>query len=210
MLCFTALVLSLIWLFSTPWTISCQVPLSTESSLQEYCDELPFPSPEVLPNPGIEPEFLVSHALVGGFFFYHCAIWEALIFWPCPHGMWDLNSQTRDWTGTPCTGSAALTTGPRWKSPDDGITPLIRVRCGTVVRACVRMYSTIGPIFHRDYLEGWRRKWQPTPVPLPGKSDEWRSLVGYSPWGRKESDMTERLHFSYLEGKQKKRSKKRV
>ena len=40
-----------------------------------------------------------------------------------------------------------------------------------------------------------RRKWQPTPVPLPGKSHGWRSLVGYSPWGRKESDRTERLHF---------------
>ena len=29
----------------------------------------------------------------------------------------------------------------------------------------------------------WRRKWQPTPVLLPGKSRELRSLVGYSPWG---------------------------
>ena len=43
-----------------------------------------------------------------------------------------------------------------------------------------------------------RRKWQPTPVPLPGKSDGWRSLVGYSPWGHEESDMTERLHFTSL------------
>ena len=39
-------------------------------------------------------------------------------------------------------------------------------------------------------------KWQSTPVLLPGKSHEQRSLVGYSPWGRKESDTTERLHFS--------------
>ena len=29
-----------------------------------------------------------------------------------------------------------------------------------------------------------RRQWQPTPVLLPGKSHGWRSLVGYSPWGR--------------------------
>ena len=43
----------------------------------------------------------------------------------------------------------------------------------------------------------WRRKWQPTPVLLPGKSHGWRSPVGYSPWGHKESDMTERLHFHY-------------
>ena len=36
-----------------------------------------------------------------------------------------------------------------------------------------------------------------TPVLLPGKSHGWRSLVGCSPWGRKESDMTERLHFHF-------------
>ena len=40
----------------------------------------------------------------------------------------------------------------------------------------------------------WRRKWQPTPVLLPGESHGQRSLVGYSPWGCKELDMTERLH----------------
>ena len=37
----------------------------------------------------------------------------------------------------------------------------------------------------------WRRKWQPTPVLLPEKFHGWRSLVGYSPWGHKESDTTE-------------------
>ena len=41
----------------------------------------------------------------------------------------------------------------------------------------------------------WRRKWQPTPVPLPRKFHGWRSLVGYSPWGHKELDMTEQLHL---------------
>ena len=43
----------------------------------------------------------------------------------------------------------------------------------------------------------WRRQWHPTPVFLSGKSHGWRSLVGYSPWGRKESYMTERLHFLF-------------
>ena len=46
-------------------------------------------------------------------------------------------------------------------------------------------------------LEPWRRQWHPTLVLLPGKSHGWRSLVGYSPWGRKESDTTERLHFHF-------------
>ena len=36
----------------------------------------------------------------------------------------------------------------------------------------------------------WRRKWQPTPVFLPGKSHGRRNIVGYSPWGLKESDTT--------------------
>ena len=39
----------------------------------------------------------------------------------------------------------------------------------------------------------WRRAWQPTPVFLPGESHAQRSLVDYSPWGLKESDMTEEL-----------------
>ena len=44
----------------------------------------------------------------------------------------------------------------------------------------------------------WRRKWQPTPVFLPGKSHGWRSLAGYSEWGSKESDMTEQLSLSVI------------
>ena len=44
----------------------------------------------------------------------------------------------------------------------------------------------------------WRRKWQPTPVLLAGESHGWRSLVACSPWGRGESDTTERLHFHFL------------
>ena len=43
----------------------------------------------------------------------------------------------------------------------------------------------------------WRRQWHPTPVLLPGESPGWRSLMGYSPWGRKESDTTEQLHFHF-------------
>ena len=42
-----------------------------------------------------------------------------------------------------------------------------------------------------------RRQWHPTPVLWPGKSHGRRSLVGCSPWGREESDVTERLHFPF-------------
>ena len=48
----------------------------------------------------------------------------------------------------------------------------------------------------------WSRKWQPTPVFMPRRSHGQRSLVGYSPWGRKESDTTEhacmRVHFIFI------------
>ena len=47
-----------------------------------------------------------------------------------------------------------------------------------------------------EFFDGtisWRRKRQPTPVLLSGESHGRRSLVGYSPWGHKESDTTERL-----------------
>ena len=47
------------------------------------------------------------------------------------------------------------------------------------------------------YEQIWRRQWQPTPVLLPGKSHGRRSLVGCSPWGRQELDMTERLPFHF-------------
>ena len=43
-----------------------------------------------------------------------------------------------------------------------------------------------------------RRQWHPTPVLLPRKSHGLRSLVGFSPWGREESDTTERLRFHFL------------
>ena len=44
----------------------------------------------------------------------------------------------------------------------------------------------------------WRRKWQPTPVFLPEKFHGQRSLLGYSPWGHKQSDKTEQLTHTYI------------
>ena len=47
--------LSCVWLFTTPWTIAHQPPLSMEFSRQEYWNGLSFPSPGGLPNPRVEP-----------------------------------------------------------------------------------------------------------------------------------------------------------
>ena len=59
---------SRVQLFATPWTVAHQAPLSMEFSRQEYWSGLPFPSPEDLPDPGIEQVSLASPALAGGFF----------------------------------------------------------------------------------------------------------------------------------------------
>ena len=63
-----AYLLSRIWLFATPWTVTCQVPLSVEFCKQEYCSGLPLPLGEKLPDSGIKPVSLASPALAGGFF----------------------------------------------------------------------------------------------------------------------------------------------
>ena len=46
--------------------------------------------------------------------------------------------------------------------------------------------------------EGNGNPLQSSPTLLPGKSHGWKSLVGYNPWGHKESDTTERLHFHFF------------
>ena len=48
-------------------------------------------------------------------------------------------------------------------------------------------------------LQKGRRAWQPTPVIFPGEFNGQRRLVGYSPWGRKELDMTERITLLFLQ-----------
>ena len=54
-------------------------------------------------------------------------------------------------------------------------------------------------LISRSGRSPWRRTWQPTPVFLPRKSHGWGSLVGYNPWCRKESDMTEQLYGGLME-----------
>ena len=61
-------VLRLIWLFVTPWAVAHQAPLSMGFSRKEYWSGLPFPSLGDLPDPGMEPAFLVTLGLAGGFF----------------------------------------------------------------------------------------------------------------------------------------------
>ena len=78
-------------------------------------------------------------------------------------------------------------------TPGAYVQKFIRLRGAWLNRICVTS------------LISWRRQWHPTPVLLPGKSHGWRSLVGCSPWGHQESDMTERLLslFTFMHGRRK-------
>ena len=83
-----------------------------------------------------------------------------------------------------------------------GIGPLLQFphppRAGPVLLTL--LFFPLVPSFYHllcgSIYSFWRRQWQPTPVLLPRKYHGRRSLVGYSTWGRKESDTTERFHFS--------------
>ena len=66
--CVCALSLSHVQLFSTPWMVAQQAPLSIGFPMQEYWSGLPFPSPGDLPEPGTEPTSPGSLALAGRFF----------------------------------------------------------------------------------------------------------------------------------------------
>ena len=65
-------------LFATLWTLAHQAPLSMGFSRQEYWSGLQCLSPGDLPNPGIEPMFLMSPALAGRFF-TTSATWDAIV-----------------------------------------------------------------------------------------------------------------------------------
>ena len=116
----------------------------------------------------------------------------------------DRMGRTLEWSGLPsvlplpfCHGWTLLFSihtckigiSPTSKAPENQMTSLVAQtvkHLPTMWETCVR--SLVGKI-------SWRRKRQPSPVLLPGKFHGQRSLVGYGPCGRKESDTTERLHF---------------
>ena len=78
-------------------------------------------------------------------------------------------------------------------------TPYQSETIDSLVAQMVKHLSTMGETWVQalGWEDPWRRKWQSTPVLSPGKSHGQRSLVGYSVWGRRESDTTEWLHFHF-------------
>ena len=65
-----------------------------------------------------------------------------------------------------------------------------------IINNCRTVFPDVGKNVYQSSLVR-RRKWQTTPVSLPGEFHGHRSLLGYSPRGRKESDTTERLTHTH-------------
>ena len=59
------------------------------------------------------------------------------------------------------------------------------------VHGVAKSWTRLSDFTFTFHFMHWRRKWQPTPVFLPGESQGWGSLVGCRLWGRTELDMTE-------------------
>ena len=143
--------------------------LCTKFSRQEYWGGSPFPTPRDPPDP-------VSLALAGRFFYYWVT-WEAHIYMHvCISCMYYMPSEK---------AMAPRSSTLAWKIPwteEPG-------RLQSVGSLRVRHDRATSVSLFTFLL--WRRKWQPTPVFLPGESQGWGSLVGCRLWGHTESDTTE-------------------
>ena len=139
------------------------------------------------------------------------------IFLTLLHRMWDLSSPRGMNPGPPKWRDRVLTTGLSGKSPDNFYTSMKMQSQGCLYgctlsqhsQSCLNTSLFYFTKFRNSFICSpgfdswvgkipWRRKWQSTPGLLPGKSHGQRNLVGYSPWGHKESDTTEPLHFTSL------------
>ena len=189
---------------------------------QEYWRGLPFLPPRDLPDPGVEPASPVSPALAGRFFTtvpprksysFICGMdtWVSSTFWLLcewccyEHGCTNtcLNSCFQcSWVYT-LNGILRLFSRCvflKYRNTIDfcvlKINYCLNFPGGSDGKSVCLQYGRPGFNPWAGKIL-WRRKWQPTPVFLPGESHGRRSVVDYSPWGRKESDTTERLHFHF-------------
>ena len=134
---------------------------------------------------------------------------------PCPWvSLWSLRereSGRRGWVTHIHLSSLSLETpGHLLPASQSSLQTLPPEETGFIFENCLCWVSLVAQtVKHLPAVQGgprfnpwvgkipWRRKWQPTPVLLPGKFHGLRRLVGYSPWGRKEPDTTEWLHFFF-------------
>ena len=174
------------------WSMDCSPPGSSVHRIlqAEYWSRLPFPSPGRFPNSGSNPWVLC---------FLH---WQAGSLPLGPLSWW-----LREWRNYLQCRKPSLIPGQE-DPPEKAMAPHSSTLAWKIpwTEEPGRLQSMGSRRVGHDWATSlslftfmhWRRKWQLTPVFLPGKSHGQRSLAGYNPWGRKESDMTEQLSLSKI------------
>ena len=163
-------------------------------SRQEYWSGLPFLSPGDLPDPGIKsrsPALQADSLLTELRSKCHCikSLHWMLINWIFQSRWKNVPSEKEKKKEKKCSLKVTHLTDSQNISciyhysgfPGGAIGKESAYRC--------RRHKRVGLIFGSGKIP-WRRKWQPTPVFLPGESHGQRSLLGYSTWGCKKSDVT--------------------
>ena len=151
--------------------MDCSLPgFSVHGIFQEYWSGLPFPPPGDFPNPGIEPISLTDSALAVGFF-DHWATWEAILVYLVL--LQNLPShQSSEFSLNPCSFGPFLLF-------------LASLMASAVKNPPAMQEMQEMRVWSLDWEDPWKRKWQHTPVFLPGASHGQENLEGYSPWGHK-------------------------
>ena len=166
------------WFFVTPWTVACQAPLSRGFPRQEYWSGFSFPPPGDLPDPGIESGLL------------HCM-----------QILYQLNYEGRLFLQLYLYLNTEILNIYLFFFTSELIKHRVSEGGGMIAIQTWKVYLARWKLREKlDFMTShlcWRRKRQPTPVLLPGESRGQGSLVGYGPWGHKESDTTEWLHFHF-------------
>ena len=157
-------------------TVVLQVPLSMEFFRQEYWSGLPFPPPGDLPDAGNEPASLISPALAGRCF-------TTSIIWEAPNWVYRklIRVQGHCFYYAMAPHSSTLAWKNPWMEEPGRLQSMGSLRVG---------HDWVSSLSICTFMH-WRRKWQPTPVFLPGESQRRGRLVGCCLWGRTESDTTE-------------------
>ena len=182
------------WLFATPWTVTRQASLSMGFSRQEYWSGLSCPPAGDLPDPGIALTFFTCPALAGGFFmtsttgYIMCSVtfYSFATQWTVAHQA-PLSmefSRPEYWSGLHIHIHMYIFINAHMYMRHQGLVPQLVKNLPAMWKTWVPSLSWEGP---------WRRERLHIPLFWPG---EFHGPC--SPWGLKESDMTERLSLSYI------------
>ena len=167
-------------LFSIPWAVACQAPLSKRFSRQEYWSGLSFPSPGDLLDPGIKP----THPALAGGFFTNRANWKTLVpnwgeAWddPLDEGMAP-HSSILDWEipwaeepgGLKALGSHDSDTTESPSQRGTQVTKEVQMRC-----TCAEVGFTVNPP-QKQRSCMWFSSW------LGWETDNWKSVDGKYGW----------------------------